>query len=367
MNHKSVLAQITARWNLGVDRLQKLTQPVPPAFLELSVIMDYINSEGVALPRNGRALDIDWAKQNWNQSSVDLAKELGVSISTVHKKKIMLGLPRTKLLRTIDWAKVDWTKNDQELSALYSTSAGNIRKYRQRAGAKPAFQLGMSKPRRVKPRITAEIIAAQPWEELRDVDVARTLGVTRERARQIRLVNHKPQCIYGGCNARTIEVLKVLKGRHEEVTGKSLVDIMEILKPVSPHCLRPAVIRAMRHLCLPFTAKRKEALKYPFATMDWRLGNKTLQMIYGAPNGIIPSARCRYLHPSPTLSVRGGFSTFWNKPGFQEALEAELLRSEALGFKNREGVMGYINQLKADSAARRLAKGQPRPARHEAE
>jgi hypothetical protein len=299
MNAERILQEICTRWDLGVSRNRGVSVP---GFLELESTIghakqllsgewDYLKARqrgrkstdlsGVDWTKSNRQIAsetglslctiykrrpqgtktaavhgnrklIDWSAIDWKKTDRALACELGLSYATVHKKRASLGLQKaTKLSSLVDWASLDWTKNNSVLAAEIGASINNVLKYREKTGHKNPFTTVSARPHRT---VTKEMIEAANWLEDRDVDICQKWGVSRERVRQIRIENRKPECSYQG--RHNLPLLKAIVAHREELTGQNLVAITAKLTPEIGVIKKPSLISALKFLGVEYKSKK---------------------------------------------------------------------------------------------------------------
>lgn len=129
----------------------------------------------------------------------------------------------------------------------------------------------------------------------RDVDLARQIGMTRERMRQMRRNMNKPKGRFFGMHGRHIEFIKALRADKKNHVGylrckekfpwlrwklylklTRLAGLIPDNKP--PPRLKPG---------------RAAGFSQPFDKMDWRLSNVTLAEIWSVNYAVVASARSR--------------------------------------------------------------------------
>jgi hypothetical protein len=242
----------------------------------------------------------------------------------------------------VDWPAIDWSKNNSEIAAELGIGINNVLKYRAKLGQKNPFTPQAARPHRT---VTKEMIESANWLEDRDVDICQKWGVTRERVRQIRIENKKPECIYQGRYG--LPLLKAINANRAELIGLDLVDIAAKLTPVVGTIKRSSLVSALKFLGVEFKTKRLRYsnMKYPRDEMNWDLPNIVLAKIYGCSTSCIANARSRDCKPHPKWRLGGFFKGFLTVD-FTDALVREINLAKTHGFDFKEDVHGYMKSAR---------------------
>ena len=177
-------------------------------------------------------------------------------------------------------------------------------------------------------KVSPEEIEQTDWEHFTDTELSRKLHVTRERVRQIRLQQKKPQCIFGHAPSKSMDLLRYINEHRAELQSKTIREAAIAL----PSNLNYVTAQKLFRKCgLRFV--RERITKYPVELMDWRLPNIILGMIWPYGSWKIALLRSNHLKQKPEWFAGGLFGTFFNDPVFLETMNAEIEKAKANGIE----------------------------------
>ncbi len=148
--------------------------------------------------------------------------------------------------------------------------------------------------------------AGVDWS-LRDAEIARQLGVSRERARQVRLSSRA-----GLCAERAVadQFASFVAANGEQLGGVTVAGSIELSRLDVPWSVARRILRAAE--IDPFRAAKK------WGELDWRLPNRDLAIIFGLDARRVAGIRA-HLKVGPALWDVSGARTI-NDPKYRAAL-----------------------------------------------
>ncbi len=264
-------------------------------------------------PRNprGAPLKHDYASWDWTKRDCDLCREHHVGPGLVSLMRRKLGHPKvTKHYPAcLAW---DWTKTNVDIAREQGVEITIVRQYRLILN-KPAVDREPTDELHVAP-IKDHDWDAQDWTR-RDVDIARDLGVTRERVRQVRAkrgLTPKRQYI-----DRYAEFLKAVNGAKSLSFREAKQMGVKISAFTFPrYCTRAGIERHRND---------DPRIKYPWNQMNWDLPNILLREIWGVGGfNLLATHRSNHLKPKPAFrSMRGRIPI-----EFQPIVDAEKVKAQ---------------------------------------
>jgi hypothetical protein len=75
------------------------------------------------------------AEQNWNLRDAEIARQTGLSHTTVRQRRMQAGIPKGKkslLVRSSAWDGVDWTQGDSVIAKSRGVSRQCVNQYRKK-------------------------------------------------------------------------------------------------------------------------------------------------------------------------------------------------------------------------------------------
>jgi hypothetical protein len=75
------------------------------------------------------------AEQNWNLRDAEIARQTGLSHTTVRQRRMQAGIPKGKkslLVRSSTWDDVDWTQGDSVIAKSRGVSRQCVNQYRKK-------------------------------------------------------------------------------------------------------------------------------------------------------------------------------------------------------------------------------------------
>lgn len=279
-------------------------------------------------PANGKPSNsIDWPSVDWNKSSRELCLELNVHYSTVNHARMKFGHPKvgTRKTRHIDWSRVDWSKNNQQIAGELGIMPGSVAGYRQRLG-RPSNGY--------TPRVISnEMIEAADWVNTKDVTIARQWGVSRERVRQIRLVQRKPRCVISSVVTTYQDIEKWLLANKDFVSGKLASEVAEMCPVVAAIDLK---YRVMKKVDIQFLWRRHKTGLAATLDVNWDIPNDILSWIWNKCDNW--AAINRYRYKKPKAKYFRGWRTisqedFAGIPELLKAVRAELEKARKVGLR----------------------------------
>lgn len=294
---------------------------------------------------------IDWSKVDWDKSNYELCTELfGPYVSNFPKKSGLISHYRKKFghpkigtfrTRTIDWKALDWSKSNNELARQINFSANVIRDYRARLGNPPSYARGGNRPRCV---ITDEMINAADWANVRDNQLARSWGVSRERVRQIRLERRMPA--FCGVTSQMKEMQEAvlwLNEHADQLNGKYMVEIAREMPGDRNYTWKRRALHASK-------VKYRRGGPYAFSTKtamaaNWELPNRVLVSIWGWNPKCVGSIRGRYSNKSPKWSLYGHYEGLHSEE-FKKAIDDEIKKARSYDIEvDEEKVYGLLASI----------------------
>ncbi len=243
---------------------------------------------GAAVPRFGRPATADYAGWDWTKSDRELSAAHGRTIPTVTKWRHKLGrspVKHTKYYPACEqW---DWSQSDTAIAREQKVSVATVHNWRVRLNKPPA------------PRDYARLPPEQArapvfdWESINweqpDVEIAREVGCTRERARQKRAELGKPKHLFHLVNFRRFaEIFKGSKTlAYKEADSK--FPISEIT--FTSYCRRLGIAK---------TPRTYPKLPDFWGKMNWAIPNILLADIWGIRTAQrVAAHRCNRQLPNP--------------------------------------------------------------------
>lgn len=260
----------------------------------------------------------DYSSWDWTKRNIDLAREHDVSIVTVGNWRYRLGHSR----RTIHYPaceKWDWTKSDSAIARENKVNIGSVRMWRVRLNKAAA-------PRDFNALPTADFIpsvsqAKVDWKALdwkkADIQIAREIGVTRERVRQVRASLGIPK------NQFHIVKFEAFKKQFE---GRECLTYEEA-NSVSPISVDTFAIYCSK---LGITRIRKTSQHDPrYDLMNWDIPNVLLKDIWNI-KGInsVAGHRCNHLLKKAAFRVVSVNGVPRIPAQFQTLVEAEKQKAD---------------------------------------
>lgn len=274
-----------------------------------------------------------WSKVDWSKPNIDLAVELDVGISVISKwRDIIEGRAWQKIpLRRlgIDWDSLDWTKTDAALAREHKVAYSEIRRVRMQL--KKPFPTDKWSAQRI---IDPEKLAAVDWLMASDANIARQLGVTRERIRQLRHQLQKPRSLVEGLGDIGTTAYKWIVKNWDSLAGKTKREIADLFNKEYPSLLdRNRIYAMIIRTKLPVSVKRQckaDAIKWDEINFD--LPNIVLTMIYGFGDNVVAASR-NILFKHKARWHMSGFSKMINDEEFIADMQAEIVKATAAGYK----------------------------------
>lgn len=144
----------------------------------------------------------DWA----NNSDYTLSKRYKIAPGVINKWRHWLRAPKfnVKKSRHALYSQVDWTKQNCVIARELNSNPSTVALWRRKL-KKPASPHVWQ---RTVP-LAIQKYSDLDWQNTRDIDLARQVGLTRERMRQLRITLNKPECIFRHCSKPMIQFRKV--------------------------------------------------------------------------------------------------------------------------------------------------------------
>ena len=236
---------------------------------------------------------------------------------------IKLGTART---RHIKWDELDWSKPDSELAREVKRSPASVRNYRMRLN-KPTVPNALLW--KVHQKVTPEKLASTDWENRRDVDLGREWGVTRERARQIRIEQGAPPCKWSRRRLTSVAVQKWLVQHRELVEGKHYRSIISLI----PSALSgESKMKIVKSLGIKYTSGRERTsfLYNNSFIVNWELPNRDIELIWCLGENAAGNHRRKTAqHPPKWDGKRHRFNR--SEPEYVKAVQTEVNKAKAAG------------------------------------
>lgn len=236
---------------------------------------------------------------DWNKSSKELAAELNRPYNEVCAARKVFGHHKigTYKTRHIDWENLDWTKNNQELSGITGFSSNVVSAYRLRLNKppSPSYQ-GWKRAR----KITPDALAAVDWEGCRDITIAKQLGVTRERVRQIRLVGQYPKCKLpkhtSPFQTLSDDFREWIKANKESIEGKLAAEVAGSCPINIPKHRKYQLLKESGVNLVWRRAKTSQAVALP---VNWDLPNIVICAVWNKNKAWAAMSRYEFNKPKP--------------------------------------------------------------------
>lgn len=281
---------------------------------------------------------IDWEKVDWDKSNLqiydDLFRTEGEHTRNLRKYGIIgwarcqYGHPKigNGKYSHIAWRTLDWSKSNNQIARELGVNISTIRMFRIKLGLDASTHRGA---RRSNQRIPEELIEGADWVNTSDTTLARTWGCSRERVRQIRQQLNAPQ--FSGLSLfrkELLESVQWVKEHRSELEGKKLIEITRIMPGNHAHGWK---VRAIAAAGLSF--QRGPQRVYTFTNqMDWRLSNRVLACIWDIKMTNFGSFRQHHDAPLPKWRLYG-FRSYdaLRNPDFIQAIEDQIKLSMEAG------------------------------------
>ena len=269
----------------------------------------------------GRPEKVRYEALDWTKPNKVLAAEQNVSIPTICGWRHRLGKPKvTKWWpKCLEW---DWTKSNEQIMRETGADYGVVQKLRIRCGNLPnpkkewhhsAISLPPSSD---KPDMWAGV----DWENTIDAEIARCVGVSRERVRQMRNKLNKPKCYLGDLKIRALE---------KEFPGRKRLSFNEAIKKVpnmSPQGFAIYCKKLGIEVEKTITIRAKQ--KTPWHLVNWALPTQLLAEIWKRKYGVVANCRSYGGRPPPLFGRRQGASQTVMPKFAKELIEAEKQKAQ---------------------------------------
>jgi len=238
---------------------------------------------------------------------------------------------------------MDWTKNNQMLAKQLGLDPQIVRYERKLRNLPNAPRTAW------RCVVTKDEIEATDWVNNRDIDLAEKWGVSRERVRQLRLVNGKPdyKCKYKlGIRPRrsTIQMLDWLNLHRKEIEGKRASEVVRMIPGKTPEA--GGRIKLLRKSGIKFDwSKRYLDHDINPKWIDWRLPNVALGLIWGRSNYWAANRRCQTFGGPAEWTIKGIASKCYLDAEFIKAVADESKNARSHGFSsNSKAVADWLTK-----------------------
>lgn len=291
--------------------------------------------------------NLDLRTVNWDLSNVELIAQYGWTNLFTTSARQLFGRPKIGSYKTrnISWPDLDWEhQNDNQLARKLRLSIHTIRLRRAQLNAPPSPGYESTE----KSTIVNDRCKDVDWKNVRDIELARKWGISRERVRQIRQQRGYPYCQKKLLSPRNLKVVEWLKSREKELSGLPLMDIFRRCPIVIG---KPGFIRLMEHhtnikpgdtvFGCPMSHPRRALASYP---INWKLPSSVLCKIWNVPYATIAIERSAWRRESPKWDMKGFRSgVVIRNPLFQQAVTEEIRKArEVIGFDATESIDAYF-------------------------
>lgn len=288
-----------------------------------------------------------WAAVDWSKSDAQISAELDVSYTTAQRWRFTITNKGQRSVAgrkfDVDWESLDWSKNNSMLSRELGIPQQSISNIRYR----------LNKPFPTKnaynTKYTQEQLDAVDWEWTKDTEIAKAFGMSRERVRQLRNQLQKPKSKLEHLSQNQTAVMLWLRDHRSEVEGKALKEAAEIIP--ANGLSRTAMYKLLQlHTDIEFAPGSKEKRRgFDWDSVNWKLPNIVLQMIYDMPKNAVANSRGRNFKEKPAWHL-GGYSKLINDPDFMSELAAERNKAADLGIASDDKRLDEWLQWKRDYA-----------------
>lgn len=274
-----------------------------------------------------------WNGMDWTKSNMDLAGETDASYITVARwRDVITGRTNPKppsRKHNIDWDSLDWSKNDSTLAKELKIPYSSVRQAR----------IKLNKPFPSKDSynrvIDKDKLEAVDWVFTKNIDIARQLGCSRERIRQLRHELQKPACLVKGLGDNNTACFKWIVQHQAELEGRTRREISELFHKEYPSILlRPEVYNVIRLTGIRISLEREKYRQnsgIEWGNVNFNLPNIVLKMIYKIPQYRLANERNRYFKAKSSWHL-GGYSRLIHDERFIAELEAEKTKAIAAGY-----------------------------------
>jgi hypothetical protein len=273
-----------------------------------------------------------WASLDWSKSNAELSYELDCHLITVAKwREIVTGMEQQSIIGkkiarrlNIDWESLDWDKNNYILSRETGVGVATINAVRRQL--RKQYPTIHSHHR----KFSDAALDAIDWEFERDIDIARKIGVSRERVRQIRAVQRRPECkVRCFSDPSRVALLKWVLQHKDALQGKTMHEAYALLPDC--HIKRQLVYEVLKRSGIQFETKLVKKFKdRNLEIINWKLPDTVITLIYGLNGHVAANARCQYNFGRPAWRV-SGFSSAHKDPELLAAIEEEKKKAKAAG------------------------------------
>lgn len=195
------------------------------------------------------------------------------------------------------WAALDWTKSTTALAREHGLNIGTVRIWRIKLGQPEVKDDRVHRPTLTlpqRPRVKPETYAHLDWANKPDAELAREVGLTRERIRQIRARLGHPRAHAWALKFERFK--KKFEGRTELTFEDARKEFPMCNTTFLDYCARCGIKTPVRGTGPP--------TRYPWHLYDWRLPSKILGGIWKHNPGSIANHRSAYGKPRPSFGRR---------------------------------------------------------------
>ena len=258
---------------------------------------------------------IDWRKVDWSLSDATLAQMTLRKLSTVRQMRSEFG---KKFIPPINWDTVDWTIPDSKLSHILERPIWVIRRQRYKRGIKrkPGPQKGASNLFLPEPKYDWDSVN---WLD-RDADIARKLGCSRERVRQVRLDKNKTKSPIKNTKVHS-NARRFFAGNLDTFRGLPMI-LMQMVLEQHGFCVSHPTLK---YWCNLYNVDILDAATYFPFLLNWALPNSDLEEIWGQVFNYAGVMRYKWKIGPPKWSRAWGHKS--KDPEYEKAIETEKLRA----------------------------------------
>lgn len=195
------------------------------------------------------------------------------------------------------WAALDWTKGNTGLAREHKQNVGTVRNWRIKLGRPEVADDIVHRPTLLRPErqcVKIEKYAHLDWANKSDSELAKEVGITRERIRQIRARLGHPRAQSWALKFKRFK--EKFKGRTELTFEDARKEMLMCKETFLDYCARCGIKTPM--------PKRGGPVLHPWHLYDWRLNDKILGAIWERNPNSMANHRSAYGKPRP-LFVRG--------------------------------------------------------------
>lgn len=174
-----------------------------------------------------------WAAVDWTKKDLQIAYEIDAGVLTVARWRVRITGQQKPFVAgekyRVDWEKLDWSKNNNILSKETGVGYQTIGHMRSRLNKPYPTQ------NKANSKINKEQLGAIDWEWTKDIDIAKSLGVSRERVRQLRNQLQKPDAKVHHLKPANTDLLLWIKDHRTELEGKPFRKLLGLFQTTERH------------------------------------------------------------------------------------------------------------------------------------